>query len=176
MPVLVRRFPLGRWFPLAAVCAAGLSTGELRAQSPEPSEPADPSIVIARTVHPRIAYRALPAQDNPVRTEATAFPGRVFHGTLERSLAPVLGDAELDQHGSSGLSPTAATQALTGLLVPTAGNTGAGAMLGPSASAPPMGPTASVGGAVTAATAGIGDLITGSVMQALAPQNPGSGR
>ncbi|MGN7917958.1 hypothetical protein [Lysobacter sp. 22409] len=162
--------------PAAARAAAlGLATmfvmfaGAAQGQQAGPASE-DPTVVIARTVHPRIAYRALPAQENPIRTVATTFPGQVFHGTLDRSLAPLIGDAELGQHGSSGLSPSAATGALTGLLVPTE-SLGAG-LLGPSATAP-MGPTASVGGAVTNATAGIADLVTGSVMQALAPQGNG---
>lgn len=161
-----------------AVAAVFAVAGQVHAQDAAPGATPindaseDPSVVIARTVHPRIAYRALPAQDNPVRTQATTFPAQIFHGTLERSLAPLIGDAELDQHGSAGLSPTTATQALTGLLVPAdaMGAANPNAMLGGSASAPPMGPTMSVGGAVKSATAGIGDLVTGSVMQALAPQ------
>lgn len=167
--------PWLRALSVAAVCMpAGFSPAAM-AQDRDSGEQ-DTTIVIARTVHPRIAYRALPAQDNPVHTQATAFPGQVFHGTLDRSLSPLLGDAELDQHGSTGLSPLLAgnTNTLNGLLVPVGG--AANPMLGPSASTAPMGPTASVGGAVTAATAGLGDRITGSVMQALAPQLQGSGR
>lgn len=163
----------------ARAAALGLATmfvtfaGAAQGQQAGPASE-DPTVVVARTVHPRIAYRALPAQENPIRTEATTFPGQVFHGTLDRSLAPLIGDAELGQHGSSGLSPSAATGALTGLLVPTEslGASGNNGLLGPSATAP-MGPTASVGGAVTNATAGIADLVTGSVMQALAPQGNG---
>ncbi|QWF17259.1 hypothetical protein [Lysobacter capsici] len=157
-----------------AVAALFAFAGQVHAQdaAPNANPSEDPSVVIARTVHPRIAYRALPAQDNPVRTQATTFPAQIFHGTLERSLAPLIGDAELDQHGSAGLSPATAAQALTGLLVPAdaMGAANPKAMLGGSAAAPPMGPTMSVGGAVKSATAGIGDLVTGSVMQALAPQ------
>lgn len=176
MPLFAPGIPHRPWLralSVAAVCmAAGLAP--VAAAQDRDSGEQDTNIVIARTVHPRIAYRALPAQDNPVHTQATAFSGQVFHGTLERSLSPLLGDAELDQHGSTGLSPLLAGNTLNGLLVPVSG--AANPMLGPSASTAPMGPTASVGGAVTAATAGLGDRITGSVMQALAPQLQGSGR
>ncbi|MEI2432327.1 hypothetical protein RDV84_07095 [Lysobacter yananisis] len=153
---------------LAALVLAAALPG-VRATEPG----ADTTVVIARTVHPRIAYRALPAQDNPVRTEATTFPGQVFHATLSRSLAP-LDDAALGQHGSGGLGVAAAADAASAMLVPAAA-TGAGATFaGPGASAP-LGASASVGGAVVGATAGLGDTLTGAVMQALAPP-PGSGR
>ncbi|WP_408951760.1 hypothetical protein [Lysobacter sp. Hz 25] len=159
---------------LVAVTLLGLFAGRAHGQQAGQAPAGDPTVVIARTVHPRIAYRALPAQENPIRTEATTFPGQVFHGTLDQSLAPLIGDAELGQHGSTGLSPAAATGALTGMLVPTDsfGASGNNGLLGPSA-ATPVGPTASVGGAVTHATSGIADLVTGSVMQALAPQGNG---
>ncbi|ALN60635.1 hypothetical protein GLE_5294 [Lysobacter enzymogenes] len=159
---------------LAALVLAAALPG-VRAAGPgaDPTPGADTTVVIARTVHPRIAYRALPAQDNPVRTEATTFPGQVFHATLSRSLAP-LDDAALGQHGSGGLGVAAAADAASAMLVPAAA-TGAGATFaGPGASAP-LGASASVGGAVVGATAGLGDTLTGAVMQALAPP-PGSGR
>lgn len=174
---LLEPSPSRRRLRLALACAGaawGLAAGTVRAQAPA-DEHRDTTVVVARTVHPRIAYRALPAQDNPIHTEATTFPGQVFHGTLDRSLSPLVDDAELGQHGSTGLSPMAATRQLSDLLVPAdaiGGPPGQRSMLGAS-SAPPMGPTASVGGAVTSATAGLGDLITGSVMQALSPQGNG---
>ncbi|ROU08689.1 hypothetical protein [Lysobacter enzymogenes] len=155
----------------AALAALFLAVALPGVRAAEPG--ADTTVVIARTVHPRIAYRALPAQDNPVRTEATTFPGQVFHATLSRSLAP-LDDAALGQHGSGGLGVAAAAEAASAMLVPAAA-TGAGASLaGPGASVP-LGASASVGGAVVGATAGLGDTLTGAVMQALAPP-PGSGR
>lgn len=155
---------------LAFACAAAVPG----ARAADPG--ADTTVVIARTVHPRIAYRALPAQDNPVRTEATTFPGQVFHATLDRSLAPLLDDAALGQHGSGGIGVGAATDAVTGLLVSGAG-LGAGNPLGGPAASAPLGASASVGGAVVGATAGLGDTITGAVMQAVMPAaTPGSGR
>jgi len=162
-------------FAALALAAAALPG----AQAAEPGAPpgVDPSVVVARTVYPRIAYRALPAQDNPVRTEATTFPGQVFHATLDRSLAPLLDDAALGQHGSGGLGVGAATGALTGLLAPGAG-IGAGTALGGPAASAPLGASASVGGAVVGATAGLGDTLTGAVMQATMPAAvaAGSGR
>lgn len=156
---------------LAALAFAALAAAPA-ARAAEPG--ADTSVVIARTVHPRIAYRALPAQDNPVRTEATTFPGQVFHATLDRSLTPLLDDGALGQHGSGGLGVAVAADAATALLVPAAG-VGAGNALGGPAAAAPLGASASVGGAVVGATANLGNTITGAVMQALAPPS-GSGR
>lgn len=132
----------------------------------------DPNMIIARTVQPRIAYRGIATEDNPVQVRATMFPAQIFHGTLNGTLDRLLGDGELNQRGSSGLALNAATQALTGPAL------GGNALLGPSATGgPPIGSSASAGGAVGAATAGLGDLITNSVMQAVAPTAPaGSGK
>lgn len=143
-------------------------------QAPAPQESgagaADPTMIVARTVQPRIAYRGIPTEDNPVRVRATMFPAQIFHGTLNGSLDRLLGDGELDQRGSSGLALNAAAQGLTSPAL------GGNALLGPSASGgPPIGPSVSVGGAVGAATAGLDDLITHSVMQAVAPTAPAGG-
>lgn len=148
----------------AALAFAAAAVPGVRAAEPG----ADPSVIVARTVYPRIAYRALPVQDNPVRTEATTFPGRVFHATLDRSLTPLLDDAALGQRGSGGIGVAAATGAVTGLLVPSAGVGAGAALAGPTAAAP-LGASASVGGAVIGATAGLGDTLTGAVMQAVMP-------
>ncbi|QQP94823.1 hypothetical protein [Lysobacter enzymogenes] len=164
-----------------ALACAALAIAVAAAPGAHAAEPGpDPSVIVARTVYPRIAYRALPVQDNPVRTEATTFPGRVFHATLDRSLAPLLDDAALGQHGSGGIGVAAAAGAVTGLLVPSAGVGAGNAFGGPAASAP-LGASASVGGAVIGATAGLGDTISGAVMQAampsaVAPPPTGSGR
>ena len=151
---------------LTALASYGSAARAQQAPAPQESGAgaADPNMIIARTVQPRIAYRGIPTGDNPVLVRATMFPAQIFHGTLNGTLDRLLGDGELDQHGSSGLALNAATQALPG---PTLGGN---ALLGPSATGgPPIGPSASVGGAVGAATAGLGDLITPSVMQAVAP-------
>lgn len=167
----VRAVRVRRYMPAVAalVLVLALSLPEVRAAGPG----ADTTVVIARTVHPRIAYRALPAQDNPVRTEATTFPGQVFHATLARSLAP-LDDAALGQHGSGGVRAAAAADAANAMWAPTVG-AGAGAAFAGAGASAPLGASASVGGAVLGATAGLGDTLTGAVMQALAPP-PGSGR
>lgn len=131
----------------------------------------DPSVVIARTVHPRIAYRGVPLEDNPIRSEATTFPGTVFHGTMDSLMGELVED-ELGQHGSAGVMAGAAVQSAVGQGLP--GLTG-GALPGAgSGPAPSIGPGASVGGAVGGvgaavgnATSNIGSLVTNSVMQAV---------
>ncbi|RDZ26581.1 hypothetical protein DX914_16480 [Lysobacter silvisoli] len=156
-----------------ALTAAALLAGSARAQqASEPGADEDPNLIVARTVQPRIAYRGIPTEDNPVMVRATTFPAQIFHGTLNGTLDQLLGDGDLGQRGSAGMAVHAATQALTG---PALGNN---VLLGPggSAGAPPMGPGASVGGAIGAATAGLGDLITHSVMQAVAPAANGGGK
>ena len=178
-PVTDRVAPLSRRCAstFAALTFAVAVVPAVQAAEPGTNTNTDPSVIVARTVYPRIAYRALPAQDNPVRTAATTFPAQVFHATLDRSLAPLLDDAALGQHGSGGVGIGAATGALTGLLAPGAG-LGAGNAFGGPATTAPLGASASVGGAVIGATAGLGDTITGAVMQAVMPAaaTPGSGR
>lgn len=151
---------------LASLALYGSVARAQEAPAPEVSGAGDedPNMIIARTLQPRVAYRGIPTEDNPVQVRATMFPAQIFHRTLNGTLDRLLGDGELNQRGSSGLALNAATQALTGPAL------GGNALLGPSAAGgPPIGPSATVGGAVGAATAGLGDLITHSVMQAVAP-------
>ena len=146
--------------PAGSAYAAGAAPGK------------DPTVIIARTVQPRIAYRGVPLEDNPIHSEATTFPGIVFHGTMG-SLMGELVEEELGQHGSAGVMAGAAVQSTVGRALPgLAGSplTGAGA----GHAAPAMGPGASVGGAaggvgaaVGNATANIGSLVSTSVMQAV---------
>ena len=133
----------------------------------------DPTVVIARTVQPRVAYRGVPLEENPIHSEATTFPGLVFHGTMDSVLGELV-EGELGQHGSAGVMAGAAVESavgrgLSGLTGGTLLGAGAGA-----GSAPSLGPGASAGGAVggvgTAvgnATSNIGSLVTNTVMQAV---------
>ena len=171
---------------LGSILALGLAAAApARAQDAGPSEeggagpasvagPAkDPTVVIARTVQPRIAYRGVPLEDNPIHSEATTFPATVFHGTMDAMMGELVDD-ELGQHGSAGVMAGAAVQSAVGRgLSGLTGGTllGAGSSAGPAAS---IGPGASVGGAVGVvgsavgnATSNIGNLVTTSVMQAV---------
>ncbi len=98
----------------------------------------DPTVIIARTVQPRIAYRGVPLEDNPIHSEATTFPGIVFHGTMG-SLMGELVEEELGQHGSAGVMAGAAVQSTVGRALPgLAGSPLAGA--GAGHAAPAIGP------------------------------------
>lgn len=138
------------------------------AQQAAPQE--DPGFAITRTVNPRIAYRGVPLEDNPVHARATTFPAHVFHSTLDQALGKALGDGEL---GSATGSGGIVMQATRGMLVPDA-QTGAGGlgMMGTSAAgAAPLGMSASVGGSVRGATEGLG----GTINNALSSLQPAIG-
>ncbi|GAB2511717.1 hypothetical protein [Lysobacter humi (ex Lee et al. 2017)] len=128
----------------------------------------DEQLVVGRTVMPRIAYRALEPTANPVRVEATLFPGRVFHGVMDGIVGRLAADDELGER----VSPNGAGAATFGRggLVPLAH--------GPSAS-PTGGPGArsaggAVGGAVLRVTAGLGDRMGQSLQRTVVA--PGAGR
>lgn len=126
----------------------------------EPAAPTgpDPAVVVARTVHPRIAYRALPVDENPVRIQATTFPGHVFHSTLDAVLLPAAGEADLAARGNAGLAGRMA--ATTGLV--------SGVPLAMPASALPIGAggrtgVGASGPSVVGMTAGIADTVLRAV-------------
>ncbi|HJR72713.1 MAG TPA: hypothetical protein VJ806_03660, partial [Luteimonas sp.] len=78
----------------------------------------DPGFVIARTVNPRIAYRGIPTEDNPVKVRATVFPAHIFHGTLDTALGDALGDKELNGATGSGGLVLKATRDMLGTGAP----------------------------------------------------------
>jgi len=137
------------------------------------TEQEDPGFVVARTVMPRIAYRGVPLEDNPIHTRATVFPARVFHSTLNNALdnalgthGQVLGDSELGAATGSGGIVMEATR---NMLVPDAGGAGIGLMGTGAAGGAPLGMGASVGGSIRGATEGLGGTITGALSSALQP-------
>lgn len=72
----------------------------------------DPGMVIARTVNPRIAYRGIPIEENPIHSEATLFPARTFHSAIDGITGQLLGDDALGARGSAGVHAGAATEAV----------------------------------------------------------------
>lgn len=143
------------------------------AQQAQPEQ--DPGFVVARTVSPRIAYRGVPLEDNPIHTRATVFPARVFHDTLDNVLSDALGDSELGAAtGSGGI----VLQATRGMLAPDApiGSASLG-MAGVSAAGnAPLGMGASVGGSIRGATEGLGGTITGALSNAMQQTATGAPR
>jgi hypothetical protein len=142
--------------PLAAVALLAIAAPVVAAE-PE-AGPADETMVVARTVMPRIAYRALEPTANPVRVEATTFPGRVFHGAIDGLVGQLVGD---DQLGERAAAPIASG----GRELPThhAPLMDGPGLQGPGASTAPLGRGASIGGAVLRATSGIGSMVQDAV-------------
>lgn len=159
--------------PWIGILACGLllmtTALQVRAQDTDSEAqalPEDTVMVITRTVNPRTAYRGVPLEANPVRTQATTFPGRIFNNTLNNTLGQLLGDDDLDQRGSAGLNTGAgAVPALTGASSMLAASPALGGQAASGGTS--IGPSASVGGAIGAATGGISNMVTGSVMQAV---------
>jgi hypothetical protein len=128
----------------------------------------DPQVVLTRTVHPRIAYRGVPVEEMPVDAAAPTFPAQVFHGALGTTLEPLAGDELVRQHGANGvLGGIGARLTRPGVLPDPASMFGANPQGG--AGRVPVGPGASIAGAVSGATAGLGDRISSTVLQAVAP-------
>ena len=115
-----------------AVCAQD-------APSTAPGTGPDPVLIVTRTVQPRIAYRGLPRDQNPVHTQATVFPAQVFHRTL---------DGVLGQLGTAVVMGTSQT-ALQGGIAGTVGGIGG------------------AGGPIGRATGGLAGTITGALLPVL---------
>jgi len=94
---------------VAPQVAAQSGTVATNAAGAEPTK--DPGMVIARTVNPRIAYRGIPIEENPIHSEATLFPARTFHSAIDGITGQLLGDDALGARGSAGVHAGAATEA-----------------------------------------------------------------
>lgn len=123
---------------------------------------ADPQLVLARTVHPRIAYRGLERTENPVAVQATTFPARVFHDTVGVLVESVAGDAELGARGSHGLRRAAVATGPVTSSTPPASEAGAG-LPGATRPAVPVGAGASAAGAVGGATRQLGGRVSSAL-------------
>jgi hypothetical protein len=144
----------------------------------------DPVFVVSRTVHPRIAYKGLEAQQNPVHTQATTFPARIFHGTLGTTMGE-LTDAALTDLASAGVATGTDTAGMAGAPAQGAwpGHGGvragmAGGNAGQAAGQAPVGAMGSAvggaGGAVRNATGAIGSLL-GEGLKNTSPVQQGGG-
>ncbi|KGR92888.1 hypothetical protein [Burkholderia pseudomallei] len=112
-------------------------------------------IIVERTITPRIAYRPVPKDQDPVAVRATTFPASSFDPTM----ATAVSDLDLtNAHGSSGIAPNglainAGMAAVTQVLTGDTASRGFSHV-----------PT---GGAASAS--GIGGMIAGSVTNTVAP-------
>lgn len=171
----IRSVPPTRATRLVLAAVAALAAAPVCAQSTAAAGgDSDPGLVIIRTVQPRIAYRGVPLEDNPIRSRATTFPARVFHDAFDGTLGGLVGDEALDQHGSAGLAGGIDRTLAGGRLLPTPTMFGPGAQ-GGSLGRIPDGPGARIGETVQGATAGIADRIN-STMQAIMPALQETGR
>lgn len=160
--------------PLAAALGLALGVAVPARAELGGAQPGDPTVVITRTVHPRIATRAVPKDELPIHAQATTFPQSVFQSTLATSLMPLVGDEALGETGSAGVVTDALGRAglgtgATGLLGATPLGRGAGA------GGTPLGAGASIGGAVGRATGGLAPTITGAVQAAVGATRTGGG-
>lgn len=144
------------------------ASGVAQAQSAQSSPTAgDQHFIVARQVHPRIAYRPVPRAELPIRVQATVFPGRAFHSTLGASLAQPQGsgpqgvdDAVLDHtrsaSGLAAISPSNEAASASARIAPTAWQAGNAAPLG--AGANHAGATRDLGAAIGAS---VGNALQG---------------
>jgi hypothetical protein len=135
------------------VALAGSACAAAHAQE-QTANPGD--IFVIRDITPRIAYRHVPTDQDPVLVRATTFPANSFNPMM----ATMVSDLDLtNAHGSNGvasggmLGGSAGMQAVTRMLTGDA----AGGVIA----------RGSVGGA--SPVGGIGSTISGSVTNALAP-------
>lgn len=121
---------------------------------------ADPEVVITRRVQPRVAYRGVPLEANPVASRAAVFPRQVFDGAIDGIVGVLAGDDELDTRPASALQPQHVSNTV-GAAGASANALLSGLQVGSGAA--PLGGSARAGGAVSGATAGLGSTITGAL-------------
>lgn len=113
--VLVPRSTIARIAAAVVFCAlapqAAAQATAAAANADGAGSAKDPGMVIARTVNPRIAYRGIPTEENPIHSEATLFPARTFQSAIDGITGQLLGDHALGARGSAGVHAGAATEA-----------------------------------------------------------------
>lgn len=113
--VLVPRSTIARIAAAVVFCAlapqAAAQAAPAAANADGTGSAKDPGMVIARTVNPRIAYRGIPTEENPIHSEATLFPARTFQSAIDGITGQLLGDDALGARGSAGVHAGAATEA-----------------------------------------------------------------
>lgn len=154
---------LGGAAPVVAL--AGASGGDPVAVSGPASGVPDPELVITRRVQPRIAYRGVPLEANPVASRAAVFPRRVFHASIDGVVDLLAGDDELGARSANGLQLQPIAVSIDAAVAPAHALT-AGPRSGPAAM--PLGEAARVGGAVGGTTAHLGSIISGALIPAIA--------
>lgn len=140
--------------PHRAVWLALLGLVATSAFAQQVTNPGD--IIVERDITPRIAYRSVPLDQDPVLVRATTFPANTF----DPMMANVVSDLELtNAYGSSGIAPNGVASGNAGLAAVSQILTGS--MPGGSINGGP--------GAMATPSGGIGGMISSSVTGALIP-------
>jgi len=120
----------------------------------------DPQLVVARSVQPRVAYRALAEPtDNPVAAQAPLFPAAAFGRAIDGSAGQRVDDEVLRALGAGGLDGAGGARAVS-FMPDTLG-------LGPTAQGAAPAGLSGPAGAIGHATSGLGGLVTSTLAQAL---------
>lgn len=159
--------PIRHHRPATRVLAAAVLAGAAITPAWAQDEGGDPGVVVTRVVNPRIAYRGIPTDELPVGTKATTFPSQVFGETLGTMLDQLGGDELVQQHGTAGWVGGVGNHLTAPGMLPTAALLGADSQ--GAVGRVPIGPGASVGGAVSGITGGLGDRIGEGMLKALVP-------
>jgi hypothetical protein len=156
--------------PASLTAALTLATAMAPVQAAEgdPEIAPDPKLVIARTVEPRIAYRGVPREDNPIRSQATTFPSTVFHRAIGGIVDELADDSVLAERGATN----GALVAIAPVLESNASDTAFGAQ-GAGAAIVPLGPAdpASLGGTMR----GVADTVSGALAPMIGAARTGAG-
>nr|WP_323118637.1 hypothetical protein [Burkholderia alba] len=140
--------------PPRLLCLLLLGIAATGAFAQQVENPGD--IIVERDVTPRIAYRPVPVDQDPVLVRATTFPANTF----DPMMATLVSDVDLtNAHGSSGLAPNGLAGGGAGVAAVTQILTGD--LAGSSITRNPNG--------MTVPTGGIGGMISNSVTSAVAP-------
>ncbi|GHA87108.1 hypothetical protein [Cognatilysobacter bugurensis] len=155
------QMPLAAALVLAAAVPAGVAAAD-------PQIAPDPKLVIARTVELRIAYRGVPREDNPIRSQATTFPSAVFHGAVGSLVNEVADDRVLAERGAANSAlPMIAPSLERGANDTALGAQAAGATLVPLGPAGPV----SLGGSMR----GVANTVTGALAPMINAARAGAG-
>lgn len=159
--------PFTCWPVLLLALVAMPSQAQVADQPNEAQDQAqDHVLVISRTVMPRAAYRGLPAEQNPVRSQVAVFPTRAFDQAMDSlMLGLAASENDLAERPNTALAPVL-SQAL-GVRLDAAVHGQHGAAGGPGLTG--IGPLGGIG----ASTSGLGGRIDGSVQRAMQPLLPG---
>jgi hypothetical protein len=140
----------------------------VQAAEGDPEIATDPKLVIARTVEPRIAYRGVPREDNPIRSQATTFPSSVFHGAIGGIVDELAEDGALAERGAANGALLAIAPVLESNPSDAAlGTQSAGAAMVPLGPADPT----SLGGTMR----GVAHTVTGALAPMLNAARAGAG-